>query len=53
MLTALRRWWRYRRYLNAEVSRRQYLGYDVGPALHAELREQAREAAGFRPRPVG
>ncbi len=48
MLGELLRWWRYRRYLNAEVSRRQYLGYNVGRALYEDLREQARERAGYQ-----
>lgn len=47
VITAFRRWVRYRRYLSAEVSRRQWLGYDVGPALHEDLREQARARAGY------
>ncbi len=41
------RWWRYRRYLNAEVSRRQWLGYDVSLTLYEDLREQARARAGY------
>jgi hypothetical protein len=49
MLARFLRWCRYRRYLRAEVSRRQWLGYDVGPALHEELREQARAHAGYLP----
>jgi hypothetical protein len=47
MIKGLMRWLRYRRSLHAEVSRRQWLGYDVGPALHEELRERARAHAGY------
>ena len=46
-MARFRRWWRYRRYLNAEVSRRQYLGYNVGPAVYEDLRGQARARAGY------
>jgi hypothetical protein len=47
MIGRFLRWWRYRRYLNAEVSHRQWLGYDVGQALYEDLREQARAHAGY------
>jgi hypothetical protein len=49
VIAAFLRWCRYQRHLRAEVSRRQWLGYDVGPALHRDLREQARERAGYLP----
>ena len=45
MITRLFRWRRYRRYLRAEVSRRQYLGYGVSRARYEELRREARERA--------
>lgn len=53
MLGRLLRWWRYRRYLSAEVSRRQYLGYGVTRTLHEDLKAQARERAGYQARRHG
>ena len=53
MIRRLARWVRYRRYLRAEVGRRQYLGYGVSRARYEELRGQARERAGYQARRHG